>query len=246
MHLRSDGGTDRGLVRLRNEDALLVAADLGLFAVCDGVGGRIAGERASAAAVAAIEAAVRADLPALLSRPAASRRADLEALLLAAIERANQAIRGIAAAEPALEGLSTTVAALLVVDETAIVAHVGDSRVYRRRGGEVRQLTVDHTIGALRRGGREAPVGEPRRSGNIFRALGMRDEVKVDVTGVDVEVGDRFLLCTDGLHTYLADDAAIAALIDDAIEAVVPRAIAHARASGGADNITAVIVACEP
>jgi protein phosphatase len=227
--LRVGSATDVGRVRSANEDSHAVVDDLGLFVVADGMGGHQAGEVASAAAVHTMVDGVR------------DGRA-----LDAAVAEANTEVFERASADPALRGMGTTItAARLGADDTLVVAHVGDSRAYLWRDGELTQITVDHSLvaelveaGALTE---EEAERDPRRS-MITRALGIEAEVEVDVYTVALQPGDRVLLCSDGLTTMVpaglladtlateADPATAAALLVDA-----------ANAAGGTDNITVVI-----
>ncbi|MEZ4383029.1 MAG: PP2C family serine/threonine-protein phosphatase [Nannocystaceae bacterium] len=246
ISLRAVGATDAGS-RAVNEDALLVAPALGLFAVCDGVAGRLGGARASAEAVATIESFVRARLrdagPQRELGDAAARRDALGRLLRAALVEANAALLRRGREEPAVRGLATTASALLVVGDDAALAHIGDSRIYRIRGAEVTQLTRDHSFAAWAERGGVDPDRAARLRG-VTEVLGLRDVPQIDVAPVDVAPGDRLLLCTDGLYARLADDATIAALVGGPLEGVAARALDHARVAASVDNITAVVVDC--
>jgi serine/threonine protein phosphatase PrpC len=243
--LRAFGETDAGS-REVNEDALLLAPALGLFAVCDGVAGRLGGARASAEAIAIIEASVRASLRELgpASADAGDRRRALGELLGAALVEANAALLRRGSAEPEVRGLATTASALLIVGEDAVLAHIGDSRIYRIRGDEVAQLTRDHSFAAWAERGGVAPDKAARLRG-VTEVLGLREAPQIDVEPVDVAPGDRLLLCTDGLYAHLGDDAEIAAIVRGPIDQVVGRALDRARAAVSVDNITAVVVAVE-
>ena len=166
--------------------------------------------------------------------------------LVAAIERANAAIRVEAVARPDQRGMGTT-CTVLVVGDTVTIAHVGDSRAYRSRGGRLEQLTEDHSlVAALVREGRLDPdaaaAGDPRRH-VITRALGAEDGIRVDVVTVDRLPGDRFLLCSDGVHGQL-DDATIGRVLAGTSEpgAAADELVALADAAGGEDNATVVVI----
>ena len=165
--------------------------------------------------------------------------------LVAAIERANAAIRAEAVARPDQRGMGTTCTAL-VVGDTVTIAHVGDSRAYRSRGGRLEQLTEDHSlVAALVREGRLDPDAAPRdpRRHVITRALGAEDGIRVDVVTVDRLPGDRFLLCSDGIHGQL-DDATIGRVLAGTSEpgAAADELVALADAAGGEDNATVVVI----
>jgi protein phosphatase len=226
------GVTDPGRRRLRNEDAFICEPPL--FAVADGMGGARAGEVAAGLAAAALEEA-----------GAETRGPDEIAALLV---EANRRIWERSLQDPATAGMGTTVTAMLLDphSDTVAVAHVGDSRAYRLRDGELEQLTTDHSLVAeLVESGVLTPEEaerHPQRSA-ITRALGTEATVDVDAFTVDAEPGDVFLVCSDGLSSMVPDDE-IAAIVADgsgdlgeASEALVRAANAH----GGEDNITVVL-----
>jgi protein phosphatase len=229
---RAAGLTDTGRRRRQNEDAFV--CDPPLFAIADGMGGAQAGELASRLAAAAIE-------------EAASAVTD-EDDVVAVVRAANALIFERSLHDPAVAGMGTT-ATVALVDERAgmlTLAHVGDSRAYRYRAGELEQLTTDHSLVAeLVRSGRlteaEAAV-HPHRS-VITRALGTEAEVEVDTRALDVAPEDLVLLCSDGLSAMVRDDE-IARVIEAsgrdphaAAEALVQAANEH----GGDDNVTVVV-----
>jgi protein phosphatase len=229
---RAAGLTDTGRRRRQNEDAFV--CDPPLFAIADGMGGAQAGELASRLAAAAIE-------------EAASAVSD-EQDVVGVVRAANALIFERSLHDPAVAGMGTT-ATVALVDERAGVltlAHVGDSRAYRYRAGELEQLTTDHSLVAeLVRSGRltedEAAV-HPHRS-VITRALGTEAEVEVDTHTVDVAAGDLVLLCSDGLSAMVRDEE-IARVLEasgrdphGAAEALVQAANEH----GGDDNVTVVV-----
>lgn len=148
LRTRHCGISDCGLYRTRNEDALLVDERLGLFIVCDGVGGRAYGEVAAAATVDSVWEHVRREVT--LNKPGANRGGWLEAVLRAALQHASKVVYELAASDPRLTGMSTTASALLIDRGLAVIGHVGDSRVYHSTDGAARQLTEDHTLRNMR------------------------------------------------------------------------------------------------
>jgi protein phosphatase len=142
--------------------------------------------------------------------------------------------------------MSTTLSALLIRANYAFGVHVGDSRIYRVRSSSVLQLTEDHTLinykvkhGMMTKAEAEKATGK----NVITRAVGHKDYVQVDTADVDVKAGDRFLLCSDGLHGYFANDREVAQLCGDgALEECADACIALANQRGGKDNITAVVI----
>jgi serine/threonine protein phosphatase PrpC len=222
--------THTGRVRRNNEDSYL--ADPPLFVVADGMGGAQAGEVASRLAIEAFQA-VPPD-PAL---PATDQ-------LAAMIQCANRAIVDRARSDPAASGMGSTVTAALVHDGKVAFGHVGDSRAYLLRGGTLQQLSTDHSlVGELLRQGRLTPEeaeAHPQRS-IITRALGATPEVEVDKADYEVEPGDVFLICSDGLSGLVPDDELQRLLgaegtLDSALRALVRAA----NDAGGDDNITAI------
>jgi protein phosphatase len=231
----SAGRTDPGRVRRRNEDSFVL--DPPLFAVADGMGGAQAGEVASRLTAAAFREYHEADgLPP-------------EERLPAIIQEANRRIYERARSDSDVSGMGTTVTAALLTGGRVTLGHVGDSRAYRIRTGELEQLTEDHSlVGDLMRSGRLTPEeaeAHPQRS-VITRALGTDPEVDVDTLTVEAAPGDLFLLCSDGLTTMVAEDdivgiIAAAPTLDDAARTLVKAA----NTGGGEDNVSVVLFRVE-
>jgi PPM family protein phosphatase len=221
------GRTDIGLTRRRNEDALHVGRHL--VVVADGLGGHVSGEVASAAAVEAIRA---------FDRPAAPD--ELVGRLARAVAEANAALRRRIEAEPELAGMGTTLVALTWSGSTAVLAHVGDSRAYLLRDGRLAQLTEDHQYRNLLSTAEQVPTLAER----LTRFLDGRAEgVSADITTHELRAGDRWLLCTDGLSSYVATEVIHAALGADAgADEAADRLVALALEAGGHDNITVVVL----
>jgi PPM family protein phosphatase len=224
------GRTDVGRQRTANEDSLAVRPPL--FAVADGMGGAKAGEVASAVAVEAVEGARESDQPA-------------EAQLADIVRAANRRIYDLAVADESRRGMGTTLTLAKVHGDEVSLAHVGDSRAYRMRDGELSQLTRDHSLVAeLERSGQitaEAAEHHPQRS-IITRALGPEPDVEVDTYTLAGREGDVFLICSDGLTSMISDEEVTSILrsapsLDDAAEAL----IRSANQSGGKDNITVIL-----
>lgn len=241
--------TDIGRVREHNEDGFFADPELGLYVVADGMGGHAAGEVASDLALRAVADAVSEAgdvLTAFLTRGGAAGAEAVREVLSDAVLRANDAVFSAAQRDPERRGMGTTLTALLMLGRRAFIAHVGDSRLYLLRNGELRQLTEDHTVlGELRRRGRVRPeVLAAMSSRNaVTRAVGVFENVDVDSAQFLAAPGDRFVLCTDGLHRYLRGDVDFAALLHDpAEEACTQRLLDFALERGGADNVTVVVV----
>jgi len=245
--------TDLGQVRENNEDSYLIAPELNLFVLCDGMGGQAFGEVASRTATkSVVEHCRRAEsdpsLPLVGARD--TKYSERSNRLASAIRRANQIIHAMAEENAARQGMGSTVVALWADGEQMSLAHVGDSRAYRVRAGRIEQLTEDHSFVAeqVRRGIISKEEAERSKLQNVLlRALGPDAEVEVAVSEHDTEEGDALLLCSDGLTRELSD-AQIAAIISESEEAqeCVDRLVQLANQAGGGDNITAIVLRFAP
>lgn len=239
LELVAGAQTHPGHVRSKNEDCYLIEPDLGLFMVLDGMGGHMAGDVASARARDVIRAEVKSQASRKAPRP----------LIEDAIRAASAAVHTEARQSRHLTGMGTTVVAcLLAGEQRALVAHVGDSRAYLSRGGRLRLLTRDHTVVAelVERNAlspAEAAV-HPYKS-VLSRNLGGKPDARVDVVEVDLEPGDRLLLCSDGLSGFASHEAMeqVLAGAEDADQAATDL-IDLALRGGGGDNVTALVVDC--
>lgn len=247
LHLRHHAATDIGRRRHHNEDAYLADPALGLFVVCDGVGGRAFGEIASSHATSSIQEALHREAATLAAATHRSRDeatvARLGALVRDAIQSASRELRSMAHADPRYAGMSTTASVVVIADDLAVIGQVGDSRVYLGRGASIHQLTEDHTLRNLQRRRGLAPGPDHGRKSPLVRVLGREDDVEVDVAALTLAAHDRLLLCSDGLHGYLDDDDdALEELFELDLDAAAAAAIDHANRRGGEDNITALFV----
>jgi PPM family protein phosphatase len=231
LHIVDQAGrTDVGRQRTANEDSLVVQPPL--FAVADGMGGAKAGEVASAVAVDAVESARDSDEPA-------------EAQLASIVRNANRRIYDLAVADESRRGMGTTLTLAKVHGDDVSLAHVGDSRAYRMRDGELAQLTRDHSLVAeLERSGQitaEAAEHHPQRS-IITRALGPEPDVEVDTYTLAGREGDVFLICSDGLTSMISDDE-VASILSSAssLDEAADTLVRAANQSGGKDNITVIL-----
>jgi protein phosphatase len=243
--------SDPGLRRSSNEDSYCTRSDLGLYVVADGMGGHVAGEVASRVAVEAIEIFIQETAGADKNRtwpfpfePALSLEANR---LKAAFRLANRRIASTIADSHDLRGMATTASALLVGGPTACVAHVGDSRVYVLRGGELRQITNDHSWveEQVRAGTMTATAARQHPWRNVVtRALSGGEDPEVDVTEVVPSIGERYLLCSDGLFAVVSDDQIAAVLGASGVPLgdLSQRLIDAANDAGGPDNITALVL----
>ncbi|MFQ5680155.1 MAG: Stp1/IreP family PP2C-type Ser/Thr phosphatase [Gemmatimonadota bacterium] len=232
--------TDIGRVRAHNEDSLLAAPETGYFAVADGLGGHVAGEVAS-------ELAVRRVDEELGRVPPNDLPERIHSVLHEAIRSANEAILEEVDRDPGLAGMGTTLTILaFFADRRYAIGHVGDSRAYLLRDGELRRLTHDHTVvQELVDRGRltDEQARLHPRSSVLTRALGIERDVVADYLEGAARAGDRFLLATDGL-TAMVEEAMLRPLLETgpdpgaAAEALVDAACR----AGGTDNITVIVV----
>ena len=231
--------TSVGRVRSSNEDAFGYQSEHGIYVVCDGMGGAAGGEVASRMAVDVVLERMRA-------AGAGSPREQLHE----SIAEANRRVLERAEREPGLNGMGTTLVALLLGAQAdsapALVAHAGDSRCYLLRAGKLQRITQDHSLvdEQMRLGTMTAEEAErsPFRS-VITRAIGTQSSVIEDVVEMDVETGDVFLLCTDGL-TREVGDASIARIMETSgdVETAAQALVDAAVEAGGRDNVTALVV----
>jgi protein phosphatase len=245
--VRSYARTDIGRYRQTNEDAHYRNDELGLYIVADGMGGHAAGEVASQEAVDAIYGMVKQGITSLgdLDEPMTEEKARAACRLMeGAIQGATYMVFAISQFEHDKSGMGTTITAALIVGDALVIGQVGDSRIYQVRGMSVQQITEDHTLIAWQVKQGILSPDEARFSPHknvITRAVGNRDYVQVDTSIVKIEPGDRYLLCSDGLHGYLHTEE-IPDLVDIGGENAVRAFIDMANLRGGRDNITAVLV----
>jgi serine/threonine protein phosphatase PrpC len=248
VHIVAVGKTDVGQKRDHNEDALLLDPSLGLYIVCDGMGGHAAGEVASAHAVKTVQRVLR-EQTALIDE-ARKDKPDARDRLIAAVENAvNTAcseIFSMATADNGKAGMGTTLVMMLVVGGKGLMAHVGDSRLYMVRAGQIHQLSEDHsyTSEMVKRGKMTREQARTSPYANVItRAVGIQKNVQVDTLMFDMIPGDTFLLCSDGLHGYYDDPNDLAdALSNDDHEKIPDALINTANTRGGKDNITALLM----
>lgn len=221
----------KGRLRENNEDTVFPesggeSTGPAVLIVADGMGGHVAGEVASRLAV----------------NTAASTDKDP----VERVEAGNRAIREQVAREPSLEGMGTTMTLVCLEENgTARFAHVGDSRAYLLRSGKLRRLTEDHTVAAeyVAQGqiSAEDALDHPQRH-MLTRTLGLTPDIEVDEMSVDLELGDRLLLCSDGLTEMVPDDHIATVVGSGTAEEAVWELIETANEEGGVDNITVIVV----
>jgi len=242
--------TDTGSKRQGNEDAYVIAPEIAVFAVADGMGGHRAGEVAARIAIEEVvavlssQSAIRA-VERYVSNAGLDSRRKVLAFLRRAVEQANVRIRREALANPEHSGMGTTLDVVWLARDHAFIAHAGDGRVYLARSRAVLQLTHDHTLSArqsrmpdgLGIGGVDGP-----QSSGVTNALGLSDAVQVDTLFVDLTSRDRLLLCSDGVHGQLESEQEISELLRTGSPEASARALILRAAEGGRDNATAVII----
>lgn len=253
IEIEFGASTDVGHVRENNEDSFRVAPEINLFVVSDGMGGQSSGEIASRLASEAVIAHCReaAENPAL---PVVGRTkegaSEFGNRLASAFRLANHAVHQAARRNAALHGMGATLVAVIVTEERLSIAHVGDSRAYRLRDGRLELLTEDHSFIAeqVRQGHMTEEEAQSSNLQNVLlRAVGVEEEVEVDLNEELFVDDDVLLLCSDGLTKELSEAqiAGVLATIEDADEAS-RRLIQLANDAGGNDNITVIVLRHAP
>jgi protein phosphatase len=254
MHPRFAGLTDTGLLREHNEDSLLLLPEYRVVAVADGMGGHRSGDVASQLAVSTLTDffTIIVGRDGTWPFPADPKLSEEENYVLTSLRLANRRIFDRSLKTMADFGMGTTiVAAIFTKDATKVtVGHVGDSRCYRVRGDEILQMTRDHSLISLAQ--QTAPWMSPEEISQlppnvITRALGIREDVDVDVVTDATEVGDVYVLCSDGLSGLVANEQIrdLVRRAGDDLERAAKDLIARANYFGGTDNITAVLARIE-
>jgi serine/threonine protein phosphatase PrpC len=242
--------TDPGLRRTSNEDSYCTRPELGLYVVADGMGGHVAGEVASRVAVETIQTFISETAGADKNRtwpfpfePSISLEGNR---LKAAFRLANRQIANAMADSADLRGMATTASAVLAGKHGACVAHVGDSRVYALRDGALRQITDDHSWveEQVRAGTMTASAARQHPWRNVVtRALSGGSDPEIDTVELTPSIGERFLLCSDGLSGVVAHETIARIMADgDGLDAICERLIAAANDGGGPDNITVLVL----
>lgn len=241
VHYSAAAASDRGRKRPSNEDAFGYSVEHGVYVVCDGMGGAAAGEVASSLAVDEV------------MRLLTSRRAEdsVSAVIEQAVNTANEVIFCRSQSNPRLNGMGTTLVAMVAEERRIQVLNIGDSRCYRLRAGRLEQISQDHSLVEeqvrLGRMTHAEAVRSPLRN-VITRALGTQSRVTADVFDLESEPGDLFLLCTDGL-TREVEEMKIEALLcagrslgEIPLDDLCKRLVSAAIDAGGSDNITCLLV----
>jgi PPM family protein phosphatase len=253
LQISSGGATHVGMVRTNNEDCYRILSALNLFVLADGMGGEAHGEVASSLAVETVvkhcleaeqKDSAQASGEAKAGLSAKSRR------ILSAIDLANQRVFQSAEQHPEQQGMGATLTAAWIDGAQLSVGHVGDSRLYLLRTGQLQQLTSDHSLVAeqVRRGILTASEAEQSNLQSVLlRALGTQPEVEVDVEQVALFPGDVLLLCSDGL-TRMVTEPEIAGTLqaEPDPQRAADKLVELANDSGGVDNVTVIVVSMRP
>jgi serine/threonine protein phosphatase PrpC len=236
VHYSAAAVSDRGRKRSTNEDAFGYSVEQGVFLVCDGMGGAAAGEVASSLAVDEVMRVLTDHAP----------EVPLSSLIEPAVSAANQVIYSRAQSNAKLNGMGTTLVALVAEERRIQVLNIGDSRCYRLRAGNLEQITLDHSLvdEQVRLGRMSAAeaIRSPLRN-VITRALGTQSRVTPDIFDLEAEPGDLFLLCSDGLTRELTDNGIVSILSTGRVlEGLCDDLVNAANQAGGGDNITCLLV----
>lgn len=241
------GLTDEGLVREHNEDYISWFPETGLVILADGMGGHNAGEVASELAVNSVSEALDEVLSPDIKDVGDM---DFKEVVHEAVVFANDEINLHAKTHPECSGMGTTIVMALFHNNAVILASVGDSRIYRFRKGELKQVTTDHSLvqemidnGYM---SEEEAINSTNRN-LITRALGIAEEVDVDVSQHDIEKDDIYLLCSDGLSDMVTDEIIFSSLVKSRndLKRASEDLVDLAKENGGHDNVSVILVACK-
>ena len=247
FQISAHGVSDVGMRRDHNEDSFLVDLDLGLLVVADGMGGHAGGEHASRLAVETIQREVRSAREAkggAFERPSTIEDSPLPDVMRQAVEAASAAIFEAAQEDPELTGMGTTVTAALMDGSHAFVAHVGDSRCYLLREEKIYQVSEDHSLvnEQIKAGAISPEEARTSRFKNIItRSVGFERSVAVDLMGIELQGGDRFVVCCDGLSNLVEDGEILSIAGGAPLVEAAERLVALANERGGDDNITVIV-----
>ena len=245
MRLIAWASTDVGRVRMANEDSFLVDGSLGLYLVADGMGGHAGGAHASAMCADVVNKVVRRGMARLHGMPQQAWSEAIAEILQASASEASARIYDQAQQDRSLHGMGTTLTGILFHGDRGYVVHVGDSRAYLLRSAMACQLTTDHSwlneqvlAGLIT----EEEAQESDLKHIITRSVGFERLVEADIVPVNVNLGDVYLLCSDGFANYVSLDE-LAALARDNLYSELPQVCTElALERGGDDNITVVVV----
>src|SRR5689334_11154752 len=251
MRVEVAAKTDVGLKRTHNEDNYFLLDDDKLFIVADGMGGHSSGEVASKMATEAIAEFFTRTRDQEATWPYKMDRSlsYVENRLVCGIKLANHKIFTAATADLKYKGMGTTIVTCHVHDAKVFIGHVGDSRCYRIRGDQIKQVTRDHSLLEDYKEAKPDMTEEEQRNfphkNVITRALGMRETVQVDIRAHQIKSGDLFLLCSDGLSGMVHDESILQISVNaKSLERAVAELVDAANRNGGTDNVTTLMLQC--
>ncbi|MEK6239696.1 MAG: protein phosphatase 2C domain-containing protein [Planctomycetales bacterium] len=237
--------SDIGKTRKVNQDRWLADPEQGLYLVADGLGGHAAGDVAAQFVVELFPKVLRDELTGIsdLAQPEAAQAVSR------AVEKVSQRLWDAAAKRASQQGMGSTIVLALVRESRALIAHLGDSRAYLRRGNDLRPITNDHSLVQLLLDSGRISATEAARHpsrGKLLRFAGMSDPAVAEVQLLDLQSGDRVLMCSDGLSGMLNDAQMEFILrVEPELEKACDSLVAAANEAGGRDNITALMVAID-
>ena len=240
--------THSGMVRSHNEDSVAYDASCGLVVLADGMGGYNAGEVASGITISVMSTEIKQRLGSVRPEDKDESGEDVGvALLRENVKKANAAIFSAAQSQPQYAGMGTTVVSALFYDNRVAVAHVGDSRMYRLRGDAFETITRDHSLLQEQIDGGMISREDARQSRNknlVTRAVGIDAEVEVEVHVYEVQVGDIYLLCSDGLNDMVEDEdiGSTLGMLKANLPLAAGQLIELANDNGGRDNVSVILV----
>ena len=246
MKIESYGISNVGMKRTQNEDSYLINDEIHLYIVSDCTGGHLGGEYASKVAVHTVEEVMRIfrfDPEVTMISGVNTEECNPGDQLTHAIQEAGHRIHEQAMLDENLRGMGTTAVVALFSEGKLYIAHVGDSRAYRLRNGKIKQITEDHSLVTeqVKAGMISQEDAKAHKLKNIItRSVGYQEEVDIDVTPCELEVGDRFLLCSDGLSNLIEDGEMEEILKNHEIREACEKLVNTANSRGGDDNITAL------
>ena len=251
MRVTGSGRTDVGKKRDHNEDYLLQVPELGLYMVCDGMGGHAGGEVASETAARTVRQHLEQHRRVIDAYDETGpSRDNLLRLVDEAVQLASTAVYGVATSERGKAGMGTTLTMVLVLKNIGVMGHVGDTRLYLQRAGRMHQLSEDHTYvnEMVRRGMATAEVAKKGPYANVItRAVGIQSTVRVDTLLFDILPGDTLLLCSDGLSKHIESVDELGKVISSNTPAAAAQQLVDiANSRGGLDNVTALVLRAEP
>jgi protein phosphatase len=244
MRITSAGITNVGMKRQNNEDNYLINDEVGVYVCCDGMGGHAGGDYASQIAVTTVEEVMANIRDEGAADDDAAEDQITQEKIKYAIRLAGKRIYERAQADPEFRGMGTTAVILLFRRGMAYLAHVGDSRGYLLRGGQITQRTEDHSWvnEQIKAGLITAETAKNHRFRNIItRSLGFQEEVEIDTQVLRAEPGDMYLLCSDGLTNLVSEEEIRDMLIATSFQEALRDLVTLANDRGGDDNITAVL-----